>query len=135
MRITLAGAVSFLIAMAVADTGIVEEIPPGTIVYVQAATCPDGWDEAFDLRGRIVVGVTANNAVGDTYEDPLEDGEDRVHGHAVSGTISVPSRSVALAGGCCNESIGGNGTFTVTGTAEPVSTGLPTVALRACSKQ
>lgn len=132
MRIAVAAAIAFFVALASADTGEVEEIPSGTVVYVQASTCPDGWEEAFDLRGRIVVGTTAINAPGDTYGDPLEAGEDRAHGHAVTGTASVPSLSVALASGCCNDSVGGNGSFAVTGTAEPVSSGLPTVSLRAC---
>ncbi|MCO4773948.1 MAG: hypothetical protein KDA24_28200 [Deltaproteobacteria bacterium] len=126
-------ALLLLLPTALADTGEVEEIPVGSILYLDAAACPEGWTEPFELRGRIVVGVTSNNAIGDTYGDPLEAGEDRLHGHAVTGEISVPSESVALASGGSN-GIGGNGTFAVTGTAEPVSTGLPTVALRACRR-
>ena len=125
-------ATATLVGLALADTGEVEAIPPGTIVYVQAATCPDGWEEAFGLRGRLVVGTTAITSPGDTHGDPLEAGEDRVHGHAVSGTATLNSRSVALAGGCCNDSIGAHGTHAVSGTAVPVSAGLPMVALRAC---
>jgi hypothetical protein len=134
MRAWLALGIAAGVGLAFADTGEVEAIPPGTIVYVQAATCPDGWEEAFELRGRLVVGTTATNAPGDTHGEPLEAGEDRVHGHAVSGTATLSSRSVALASGCCNESIGAHGTHAVVGTAEPVSSGLPTVALRACRR-
>ncbi|MCO4746244.1 MAG: hypothetical protein KC912_15710 [Proteobacteria bacterium] len=122
---------ALLFAPALADTGVVEEIPVGSVLYMNAAACPEGWTEPFEQRGRIVVGVTSNNSIGDTSGEPLEAGEDREHGHAVTGEISVPSESVALASGGSN-GIGGNGTFAVTGTAEPVSAGLPTVALRAC---
>lgn len=128
----LLGLLLLLLAPAHGDTGVVETVPAGAIVFMNVASCPDGWTEPFALRGRIVVGVTTNNAVGDTHGDPLESQEDRQHGHAVTATISVPSESVALASGCCNDGIGGNGSFAVTGTATPISTGLPTVGLRAC---
>lgn len=132
MRVAWAAIFTLLVGLATADTGVEESIPSGTIVYMQAETCPEGWDEAFDLRGRLVVGLTAVNAPGDTSGDPLEAGEERVHGHAVAGTATLSSRSVALSSGCCNDSIGGHGTHALVGTAEPVSAGIPTVALRAC---
>ena len=128
--------VALLAATSVVAQEADEEIPPDLIGFTVTDNCPeDGWTEAFDLRGRIPIGLPEGVDNGATHGDPLESGEDRVHGHALQTTVNVPSIDVALISGCCFDQTGGNGTFDVVGTAEPVSSGMPTIALRACRKR
>ena len=110
-------------------------VPRGAVAFFGAgAMCPFGWLPADAVTGRMVVGVNDGTAVGRSVGTPLRDREDRTHTHALTGTISVPSRSIAGADGLNNQGAGA-GDHRVTGTANAATSGLPFVQLRACVKQ
>jgi hypothetical protein len=110
-------------------------VPRGAVAFFGAgAMCPFGWLPADMVTGRMVVGVNDGTAVGRSVGTPLRDREDRTHTHALSATISVPSRSIAGANGT-NRQGAAAGDQRVTGTTGAASSGLPFVQLRACVKQ
>lgn len=110
-------------------------VPRGTVAFFGAgASCPFGWLAADMVTGRMVVGVNDGTAVGRSVGAPLRDREDRTHTHALTGTISVPSRAIAGADGLNNQGAA-SGDHRVTGTANAATSGLPFVQLRACVKQ
>ncbi len=110
-------------------------VPPGVVAFFgNGGACPVGWDPADSVAGRVVVAVTEGSSVGRSVGAPLRDREDRTHAHAVSATITVPSRSIAGADGTNNQG-GAAGDHRVTGTASAGASGLPFVQLRACVKR
>lgn len=109
-----------------------DPLPSWMILWSKELGCPEGWSEYSPLEGRFPVGVNGAMVPLDSSGAPLARDEDRVHTHQVDGTLTVPSRSVALASGCCLDSVGGNGTFAITGQMGEESTGFPWTALHAC---
>ena len=71
-------------------------------MFVTTLTCPDGWSEVTQARGRLVVSVTNATDSGATVGVPLLDQEDRSHSHEIVSGIELPSKSISAAGGCCN---------------------------------
>lgn len=110
-------------------------IPRGTIAFFgDRGACPPGWSVAEETQGRLVVGVTEPTAVGQTVGMPLRDREDRTHTHQLTGTVTLPPRSIAGANGG-NTQGARNGEYTAMGAAAPAPSGLPFVQVRACVKQ
>jgi hypothetical protein len=48
-------------------------VPTGTIAFFDADTCPVGWVEHADLRGRVPLGLPTSGTVGAGVGTPLED--------------------------------------------------------------
>lgn len=105
--------------------------PSGIVSFFTTATCPVGWQPAELVAGRIAIAVTDPLAVGRTVGTPLGPAEDRMHGHGVAATMTLPAKSISAADGG-NDSGAASGDRTVGGTAGPASTGLPFVQLTAC---
>lgn len=109
------------------------ELDPGAIIW-SLGDCPDGWDEASELHGRIPVGAPAGVAPGTVHGDPLSPFDVPLHDHFGWLPVDIPSQSVALVSGCCNESAGGNGMMTVSVTTDAATEGLPSIFLRPCAR-
>ncbi len=110
-------------------------VPSGTVAFFGgSASCPFGWAPADMVTGRAVVAVNDGTSVGRTVGTALRDREDRTHAHTLTGTVSLPSRSIAGADGPNNQGAAA-GDHRVTGTATAATSGLPFVQLRACVKQ
>lgn len=54
-------------------------IPVGAVLFFTLPSCPEGWSESSDARGRIVVGLTSGGTLRGTVGDALGDLEDRGH--------------------------------------------------------
>ena len=69
---------------------------PGLIAYFEGS-CPSGWSEKTELRGRVVVAATSTASAGDTVGAALADGGGRAiteapsHGHSVSSATASSS--------------------------------------------
>ncbi len=110
-----------------------DALPAGTLAWFTTADCPSGWDVEPLAVGRTVV---PSDAAGNGQLDAtaLSPGENRVHGHSVSGSITTNSVSFVGIGSCCNAGLSPAGTWDVSGSALPASSGIPYVQLRACKK-
>jgi len=111
-----------------------DSLPPSAVSFFQGSSCPVGWVPYMAADGRLLVPTVATYPGGVTYGTPLASGEDRTHTHGFAASISVDSTSYVGIGGCCNGGVGPSGDVTVTGTTDPVSTGLPYVQLLVCRK-
>jgi hypothetical protein len=108
-------------------------VPEYVVTFYSDANCPTGWKPTLTTTGRFLVGLPAGGTPGTTFGGPpLSPTEDRVHTHALSGNVDVPSYGVGLGSGCCAHGYGGAGTFGYTGITDPVSTGLPYVVVTQC---
>jgi hypothetical protein len=62
----------------------------GEIAYFDLASCPNGWSEMAEARGRAIVGKPTNGTLqGTVGEQPLGDLEDRVHTHGNIGQMML----------------------------------------------
>lgn len=61
--------------------------PAGSIIFYDGATCPAGWEEVTDARGRYIVGLNGGTS-GSVIGSSLSNGENRTvgqHNHSASG--------------------------------------------------
>ncbi|MCB9727635.1 MAG: hypothetical protein H6746_04010 [Deltaproteobacteria bacterium] len=110
-----------------------DDLPAGTLVWVEAATCPAGWSPTLEHQGRLSVGLPAEAAPA-VVGVALAPGEERTHTHPFSGTFTLPERQVALLAGCCFGNTGAKGTYAFSGTSSATSSGLPYLTLTACER-
>lgn len=65
-------------------------LPPGAVTFFWATTCPDGWSELAEGRGRTVVGQGSGGSGIPVVGSELGDLEELIHGHftSISGSTS-----------------------------------------------
>lgn len=110
-------------------------MPPGTIAWFDATTCPNGWTAHTPAVGRTLVPVGEAGPAGGVFEDgtPLASGAEPTHFHVASGSVELGrQRFAGVAGG--GNPLAAPGTVAVTGTSAPSALGLPYLQLRACRK-
>jgi hypothetical protein len=66
------------------------ELPSGAVIFLEAQTCPQGWDR-LSGQNRLVVGLPAGGQLGATLNDGLSDLWPRSHPHSITGTHSSDS--------------------------------------------
>ncbi|MCB9682079.1 MAG: hypothetical protein H6733_11495 [Alphaproteobacteria bacterium] len=108
--------------------------PTGSVLFFDRAACPGGWADVPDGNGRFVTDLPAVGGLpGQTVGTPLALGENRTHDHVLFGQVTVPTRSLAVAGGG-NRDFVRQGTVQFTGLSGPASSGMPYVLARLCEK-
>jgi hypothetical protein len=71
-----------------------EGVPLGTMIFIGAEDCPDGWSVTIGASGRFVIGIGGNGTQGAILGgDPIESGDNTStqHDHAFSGKVSLPA--------------------------------------------
>jgi hypothetical protein len=124
-------------AVAVASVAVFQgahALPQGAALFVTTLTCPDGWLEYTDARGRLVISVTDATQSGVVVGTPLSDQEDRAHTHTAVTGLTLPSKSISAAGGCCNYGGGSNGYYESDNTTDSHTSGAPFQQLLLCEK-
>ncbi|HWE30126.1 MAG TPA: hypothetical protein VHB97_19085 [Polyangia bacterium] len=119
--------------LAVATGG--DSMPKSIIELFHAQGCPSGWVNYPLLQGRTIVPAPdVDGGSGDSWGDPLADGEDREHGHDGGVfTSALGSTSFAgIAGGGLGVGKADTVTIAVTGSSDRAA--LPYVDLLACKK-
>lgn len=116
-----------------ADTA---DVPPGTVAFfgVADSRCPAGWSILQDGSGRLLVGVTAPDSVGQLVGKPLADQEDRTHQHAYSASVDLPYKSISAADGPNRQGAAAK-KYDAQGQTDPATSGLPFVQLALCEKR
>lgn len=64
------------------------DTPSGGVVPFDLASCPPGWSEYSNARGRALVGLQPGGTLGGTVGTPLSDVESRRHFHAVNTAVT-----------------------------------------------
>lgn len=111
-----------------------DSLPAGAISFFKAAACPEDWTPFAEGKGRFLVPTIGQDPPLKTSGEPLKDGEDRLHGHAVTAEADLAATSFAGVAGESNHGVAGQQTVTITAPAAKVSSGLPYVQLLACKK-
>jgi hypothetical protein len=111
-----------------------DALPGGAISFFNKTSCPEGWTPFADGAGRVPVPTVGEEPPLAMQGEPLADGEDRLHNHAVEATADVGSASFAGIAGESNHGVAGQQKVTIAAAAEKTSSGLPYVQLLACKK-
>lgn len=111
-----------------------DALPGGTISFYNSAACPEGWIPFSEGEGRVVVPTVGQEEPLSVQGSPLEDGEDRLHDHAIKAEVSLDSVTYAGVAGEANHNVAKAQVVAVSATAEKASSGLPYVQLLACKK-
>eukprot|EP00042_Codosiga_hollandica_P033405 m.222650 g.222650 ORF g.222650 m.222650 type:complete len:365 (-) comp54178_c0_seq8:112-1206(-) len=118
------------------STGFSTKITMPTNAYLMQTDdqCPQGWELVTDISGRFIVALPEDGTAGASFGGASIDqgGDQPVHNHTVSGSISLPNTSVELASGCCASGYAeaGNVEFSAVTVADP--TNLPFLMLPMC---
>ncbi|MDR4484358.1 MAG: hypothetical protein R3B95_14305 [Nitrospirales bacterium] len=59
-------------------------IPSDAVMFFDGRTCPTGWKEVTEARGRVLVGLPINGTLKATQGTPLKDKENRGHSHSLT---------------------------------------------------
>jgi type II secretory pathway pseudopilin PulG len=65
-------------------------VPNGSIIFYNGATCPAGWSEVTDARGRYIVGLPSSGTLASTTGSALSNLENRAagaHTHTIYGSL------------------------------------------------
>ncbi|MFO0608729.1 MAG: hypothetical protein U0324_36520 [Polyangiales bacterium] len=117
------------------DAGpLADGLPVDAVMYFTGTACPRGWIAYTEGVGRVAVPTPSVTLLGVQRGAPLADGEDRAHGHTLSGSFAVPGVSYAGIAGCCNNGLGAAATLPFMAPAREASSGLPYVQLLVCRK-
>jgi hypothetical protein len=108
-------------------------VPGNVLTLFMAVNCPYGWKQARMTAGRYLVGLPAGGAAQAAFGGPpLSPGEDRMHGHAFSGSVGLSSYAIEGASGCCGDGYGGNGTYYYSAVTAVAAGGLPYMVVTQC---
>lgn len=107
--------------------------PAGLVAFFDGDTCPDGWQPAEDVRGRLVIGVPDVASVGISVGAALAPEEDRTHVHTWAAELTLNAKNIAAADGG-NDQGAAPGSYAVGGTTDAGTSGLPFVQLLACER-
>lgn len=133
-------ATSLLVALAGSLTDMVETAnaqapsaaaPKGLLLFFTTPTCPDGWTELEDAKGRLIVAVSDATLGGVTVNAPLADREDRTHSHPFATIVDVPSKNLAAIN-CCDDQGAQSGQYLLENITQDATTKLPFVQLVLC---
>jgi hypothetical protein len=113
--------------------GALDPFPSGAAAFFMRPSCPEGWSRLEQARGRLVAGLTMFGDPLETTGRPLEDGEQRTHAHAVTGTVEVPVAAIAGASG--GTVYAASGAHPVTGETDEGTSGLPYLQALFCGKE
>ncbi|MEP7367254.1 MAG: IPT/TIG domain-containing protein [Acidobacteriota bacterium] len=112
-----------------------DALPRLTVAYFDSPSCPTGWEVYGPAAGRTILPVAPDSGVLAQVGRPLASGEDRLHTHSLSGSISTGSAGYFAAASCCNTSLSTGGTKTFSATTSTSSAGLPYVQMLGCQKR
>lgn len=112
-----------------------DPLPQNAVSFFRGEGCPAGWAPYEPAAGRFVVPTIGTALGGIPRGQPLASAEDRTHLHDISGTFTLAATNFAGIAGEANHGVAAAGVAAFSTTAEPASTGLPYVQLRACKKQ
>jgi hypothetical protein len=132
--------VSLLVCEKEEGVGNSEGVPLGTMIFFEAADCPDDWGVTIGANGRFVVGIGGNGTQGATFgSDPIGPGERSIeHDHKFSGYVSLPESGYpgqeAQGYGTAGFVPGGElSDFPVSGTSGEATSEVPYLVLQACT--
>lgn len=109
--------------------------PEGTVGFVYGDTCPEGWSRWERGEGRLLIGSSDTDTIGETVGTRWEVGEVRTHSHGWATSITVNNiGGVALLDSCCNEEPAQSGTVVITDMTAEADLNLPLIDQLACEK-
>ena len=111
--------------------------PKDTIVFFYGTTCPSGWAEYSDARGRYLVGLRPGGALGSGPGTALGDQENRAvgkHTHSLNQERPLLGGAFCGGGGGCAAWIGGEFSFSIGAAGSVDGTNAPYIQLLVCKK-
>jgi hypothetical protein len=126
-----------LISGSVATAALAEDpMPTFTVAYFDGP-CPAGWDSTSlaPAAGRTLLPTPRGGGAGGFIGQALTSQQVPTHKHAkATGSITTSGVQFVLVDGCCNNSLGSSGTFSMQGTTETAGGGPPYIQYNVCMK-
>lgn len=111
-----------------------DSLPKLAVAFFQRKDCPRGWQPLAMAAGRTLVPTVGMDPIDIASGEPLMEGEDRAHGHAVMTNFNLSTVSYAGIAGEANHGLARGGSQALTGKTNAVPIGLPYVQLLVCNK-
>jgi hypothetical protein len=110
-----------------------DPFPAGAVLFFERTSCPPGWEAYSAAAGRAIAPLSGGSTPGNTVGEALASGQSIVHGHTLSGDISVATASIAASSGGNTDS-GAQGSAPFTGDAQDSDSELPYLQALSCRK-
>lgn len=111
-----------------------DSLPRGAVSFFNQKRCPSGWAPLTDAAGRTLVPTVGSDPPAEKQGTPLDDSEDRAHGHQIDATLQPPSVHYAGIAGEANHGVASAASAPLAIKVSAASAGLPYVQLLACQK-
>lgn len=111
-----------------------DALPKGAISLFNRKTCPTGWETFMAGGGRTLVPTAGAAKPGTSDGEPLDDSEERQHGHGAQIGLNLPTVNYAGIAGEANHGVARGGSVPLAVSVSKVSAGLPYVQLLVCQK-
>jgi hypothetical protein len=124
-----------LLAGGAADVAIAADSMPFLTEAYFAGPCPEGWSYLDGAKGRFLVPSPQGAGSGAFAGEALNGRDPPKHKYSkITGSIYLPSKNFVLIGGCCNNNLGDNGDYSISGNTDEVKDNLPYIQYSACLK-
>ena len=107
-------------------------LPVGFTTFFNRRSCPDGWRELDEVKGRVIVSVTDHSSVGVTVNQPLGDRQDVTHRHNWGTSVSIATKEIAAIASGDNAGAA-KGSYPITATSQEGTSGYPFTQMLLCS--
>lgn len=111
-----------------------DSVPASAVAFFQRKDCPVGWEKLGMAAGRTLVPTAGADPVDVSVGTPLQDAEERGHGHTVAANINLSTVGYAGIAGEANHGLARGGSNPLAGMASKSSAALPYVQLLICHK-
>ena len=111
-----------------------DAFPAGAISFFYRLACPFDWSVYPDAAGRVIIAANEGLPRGTLIGKPLSSGEDRVHEHGFSSSVTVTGLQFFAPEGGSNVGMTQPMPYPFTWTSEPTPAGVPYRQLLVCKK-
>ena len=111
-----------------------DAFPKGAISFFYRLTCPFDWSVYPEAAGRIIIAASAGLPSGTTIGEPLSSGEDRVHTHDLSASVTITALQYFAPEGGPNGTMTQPMPYSFSWTSDPTPAGVPYRQLLVCKK-
>ncbi len=111
-----------------------DSLPASAVAFFQRKDCPAGWEKLGLAAGRTLVPTVAADPVDVSVGTPLQDAEERGHGHNIAASFNLSTVGYAGIAGEANHGLARGGSGPLAGMASKSSGALPYIQLLVCHK-
>jgi hypothetical protein len=117
------------------ETPVSDAFPPGAVSFFRKVACPTDWEFFPAAHGRAIIAASEGLPRGSLIGEPLAQGENREHEHAVSAMVDVPVTEIAGIEGGGNDGMTPAGMYAFSSVSSRTAADVPYTRLLTCKKR